>query len=86
MAQLALETPYFAERSQDGLLNYWPASHNSGEDAVNEGKRRADALVAASRVSQTPIMFPHVARAIANGEFGLMEQAFFHRLGEHVLP
>ncbi|MBB5985951.1 hypothetical protein HNP60_001925 [Sphingobium sp. B1D3A] len=87
MDQVKLETPYFAERSREGLINYWPPSDKSGQDLIFEGKSRADALVIAMRVSGHPIMLPFVADAIARvGQIGPMERAFFHRLGEHVLP
>ncbi|WP_041391838.1 hypothetical protein [Sphingobium sp. SYK-6] len=87
MDQVKLETLYFAECFQGGLINYWPASDKGGQELTVEGKSRADALVNAMRVSGHPIMLPFVADAISKaGDLGPMERAFFHRLGEHILP
>lgn len=86
MAQVDTETLFFAERSQAGLINYWPEHDKRGQAAIDEGIRRADALVTAMRVSGHPIMLPFVMEALGKCEWGLLERTFCHRMGEHLLP
>jgi len=78
-------TRYFAERSEDGRINYWPRLDNPfAEELRTEGVSRADALVNVMRGDNgQPITLKFVAEAIAEGGvFGTMEAAFFHRIGE----